>query len=330
MNNQSEYQNQQISSILSFENIKGASQLLKESWKIYENKFHSFLKIIIIPAFLFFFLQIIFKYFLSSYTGYTLNYLLDILTTPGWIIFITVSLFYLFVMIIFLVTIPALIYRIKEKNGIKEIYCNSFKILPSLFYIIIIEGFIIFGTIFFLAIFRGIQEFSITLARSFSSWFLLFPLAGAIFAIWFSLSFFTLIFEGKKGINALLSSKQLIFGRFESVLWRFFILFIVIGIVTLPLQILSKTLEKVWIFGSLFPILIELLILPFVMIYGYLIYENLKILKKDISYQPPSGKEKILFNLVAIIGVLTLIVWIIKSISTPVTLLRELLFFLIF
>lgn len=49
---------------------------------------------------------------------------------------------------------------------------------------------------------------------------LLFIIPGIIFYIWYSFTYYAVIFEEKKGLDALASSKEIVSGRWWSILWR--------------------------------------------------------------------------------------------------------------
>ncbi|MCX6781878.1 MAG: hypothetical protein NTW66_02065 [Candidatus Magasanikbacteria bacterium] len=51
---------------------------------------------------------------------------------------------------------------------------------------------------------------------------ILFIIPGIIFSIWFSFTFYTILFEEKRGANALKASKELVVGRWWAIFWRLF------------------------------------------------------------------------------------------------------------
>jgi len=59
---------------------------------------------------------------------------------------------------------------------------------------------------------------------------LLFIIPGIIFMIWYSFSFYTVVFEGKTWMQALTASKSLVAGRWWSILWRLFLPGFVFGL----------------------------------------------------------------------------------------------------
>lgn len=51
---------------------------------------------------------------------------------------------------------------------------------------------------------------------------LLFIIPGIIFMVWFSFTYLIIIFEEKKGTEALMASKKMVTGRWWAILWRLF------------------------------------------------------------------------------------------------------------
>jgi hypothetical protein len=106
--------------------------------------------------------------------------------------------------------------------------------------------------------------------------FLLFLIPGVIFMVWFAFAQFILPNEGDKGMNALLKSKEYVKGYWVDVFGRLFIVWLISG-----------AIGMVPIIG---PIL-SILFMPFMMIFIFLIYEDLKSIRGDIFY-PSSAGEK--------------------------------------
>ena len=96
--------------------------------------------------------------------------------------------------------------------------------------------------------------------------FVLFIIPGIIFTIWFSFSRFILIFEDKKGKLAMARSKELVKGYWWPVFGRFLLIGLFAGIVS-AIPLLGK-------------MIVFFFVVPYSMIYAYLIYEDLKRIKK--------------------------------------------------
>ena len=65
---------------------------------------------------------------------------------------------------------------------------------------------------------------------------LLLIIPGIIFAVWYSFTFYTVIFENIKGLNALSASKSMVAGRWLPVAWRLLITALVFGFLNYALS----------------------------------------------------------------------------------------------
>lgn len=59
---------------------------------------------------------------------------------------------------------------------------------------------------------------------------LLLIIPGIIFTVWYSFTFYTVVFENKKGFESLSSSKSLVVGRWWAVLWRMLVPGVIFGL----------------------------------------------------------------------------------------------------
>jgi hypothetical protein len=116
----------------------------------------------------------------------------------------------------------------------------------------------------------------------------LFFFPGILFAVWFSLALFVFAKEGVSGMSALLKSKEYVKGHFGGVFLRFFLVMIIsVGISWIPIA------------G---PVL-SLLYAPFMMLFIYNIYADLRGLKGKMAFAP-SGGQKALYPVLAILGLI--------------------------
>lgn len=276
MNNQnlsySEYPQKSYSEISSPEKFKSIVQLLKESWRIYCLKIKTLLGIIGLPVG-FSFLFWILMYFLA---GTSLKYSI-------WFSVIgTIS--YLGSLFLWLWAIPSLLYNFKENTNIKESCKRGFKILGSYIWVYFLLVIIIAGG------------------------FLLFIIPGILFSIYFSLAIFILIFEERKGFNALFRSKHLVSGKFWGVLVRFLALGLIMGIgLFLVFALILFGIENKQIEDQLSGVIgyfLRLFVLPFFLIYGFLIYNNLKEIKAEVIYEEPARSKKAKYVIPGILGIL--------------------------
>jgi len=182
----------------------------------------------------------------------------------------------------------SLLYNLKENTGIKESYINGFKILGAFIWV-----WILFSTIT-------------------AGGFLLVIIPGVLFFVWFSLAIFVLVFEQKKGFQALWRSKHLVKGKFWGVLGRFLTAGFIAGIgAFLSPALIFWGIETKLIgyeIGFLISIILgsicEMFVLPFLLFYGFFIYNNLKELKAEIPYEEPTLKGKVPYAIPALLGIL--------------------------
>lgn len=128
----------------------------------------------------------------------------------------------------------------------------------------------------------------------------LFFIPGLIFSVWFSLSLSILFGEDKRGMDAMLQSKEYVKGYWGSVAWRLIafglIMFALSLIIFIPISLIGWALG---ISANALSYLFNILLTPLAFIYTYLLYENIKGLKSGVALQPGS---KTPFIIVAILG----------------------------
>jgi hypothetical protein len=194
----------------------------------------------------------------------------------------------------------ALIFAIKdreEKIGIVESFRRGWHKIISFAWVSFLVGFIVLGG------------------------YMLFMVPGIIFSIWFAFSTFVLISEDLRGMNAIFRSKQLVAGYWWKVLWRFFVMgVIVLAVLIIPFLIYmflfagSSVMSvspamlarfAILITAPLFIFLfINLFVTPFISVFNFLLYEDLKKQKAQVAFESPKKGTKIKYILIGIIGFL--------------------------
>jgi hypothetical protein len=106
--------------------------------------------------------------------------------------------------------------------------------------------------------------------------FLLLIIPGVIFSVWFFLSQFVLAAEDERGMRALLKSKAYMQGRFFEVFLRLFVVWVV-----------SAVIGMVPVLGAV----LSLLFVPFMLIYGWLIFDDLRPKSGSLSFTCTSGEK---------------------------------------
>ncbi len=236
-------------------------RLLKESWFFYFSKIKTILGVTIIPIGF----AVLSRMFLNFLTSTDLVH-------SFWFSFIAALVFLISVFLWFWAVI-SLLYSFKENIGTGESYKKGIKLLPSYTRVFILLLIIIAGG------------------------HLLFIIPGFLFSVWFSLAFFVLVFENKKGFNALHRSKWLIRGVFWRVFWRFLVMGLIVGI---PLFLIAFLVSENISF--LIGHLVQLFIWPFFLVYGFFIYKNLSEIKSGLPYPDPPGAVRIKYIAPAVLG----------------------------
>jgi hypothetical protein len=147
----------------------------------------------------------------------------------------------------------AFIFAVADESlGIKDSLDKGWQRVGAFIWLLSILGFIIMGG------------------------FLLFLIPGVIFTVWFAFAQFIIAGEDEKGMNALLKSKEYVKEHWFDVFLRLLIVWLISG-----------AIGMVPIIG---PIL-SILFMPFMMIFIYLIYEDLRSVKGDVAYSSSKGEK---------------------------------------
>ncbi len=106
--------------------------------------------------------------------------------------------------------------------------------------------------------------------------FLLFIIPGVIFSVWFAFAQFIFVAEGVKGMDCLLKSKEYVRGLWFEVFLRLFLVWIA-SVVIGSLPILGPILS--------------LLFVPYLLIFVWLLYREVKALKVDVAYSAAAADK---------------------------------------
>lgn len=277
--------------------LPSAMDLLRQAWDIYKQNAKIFLGITIVP-FLFTIVGIVALFVLLG--GFTLSAgaLFGMGGEPmknGLIIGVIIAaiIFFFFLVLIQAWSSAALVCAIrdtKESISVKESYRRGWRKLRSFLWVSIMAGFAVMAGIVF------------------------FIIPGIIAAVWFSLATFVVISENMKGTEAILKSKEYVKGNWGSMFWRLlvigFISFVISLIVGIVFGIIIAITTSGETSGSLSEILsqiarniVNILVVPLVTTYTYLIYDYLKTAKSGIPFAP-SKRQKLIVRIAAILGFL--------------------------
>ena len=246
------------------EKLGGSWQLLKDAWSLYRSKFKTLIGIMIVPVVISIILNELSIISISS----------PALSQASWLPPIKIII-WLILLYFNAISISALLFSVKNDIGTKEAYARSFKSAFSYILVVILGTLVITGG------------------------FVLFVIPGVVFSLWFSLSVYSFVFEERKGLEALYRSKQLVEGNFWKIAWRFIFISIIAIIIAIPLAILEKVLNGSHRFvdsvGQLF-------LIPLVVFFGAVLFQNLVRLKQDSPFQEPGKVGKFVYYFSAFIA----------------------------
>ncbi len=249
--------------------LKSLSKLLRESWELYKTRIRTLLTIAFLPIVF----SLFFSFLLHSLEKTNLQY--SILFSIVEVISLLVSFFLL------LWITPSLILSIKNDTDAVDSLKEGLSFVVSYFWLYFLVNIIVLG----------------------GSLLLIIP--GILFSIWFGLSVYILVFEQEKGFKALFASKELVSGNFIKVLWRFLAFGLVIFLFFLFLSIFLVFLFQSYDFvGDLIGYLFNWLAFPLLVVFGILLYKNLRELKKEVIYPEPSVGRKIKYMIPGFLGIL--------------------------
>jgi hypothetical protein len=176
--------------------------------------------------------------------------------------------------------IAATVYAVVDRDlGIKDSLVRAWERVGAFMWFFSLYGFVLTGA------------------------FLLFFIPGVIFLVWFSFGQFIFAAENEKGMNALLKSKEYVKGQWFEVFGR---LFVIWGV--------SAVAGMVPFLGPL----LSLAFAPFLTIFTFLIYRDLRTLKGEIS-GPSSAGERFKLIGIATLGYLVLPLIIISLMGAALT-----------
>src|SRR3989344_6610342 len=284
--------------------LRGPIELLTQSWQIFTTRWKTLLVIIFIPYLVWIIIGVIsliaFLFWVggtipSSYSEYSsllpmmaVNKFTQ-LPTSFWVI-VGVGLFLLILAISYFFTWAqlALMQAIKdhqERISIKTAFSRSRHKILRYWWLLLLEYLIIIGGLAF------------------------FVLPGLIFVIWFLLSMWVLVNEDIGGLTGLLKTRFYVQGYWWGVLGRvlFLVVFFIIFslIISMPSNLLKElpSGRLLYVIYEIITVLIGFVIGPIMLIYQYLLYDQLKALKSGQEFNP-TGKSKLVFTLFGLWGIL--------------------------
>lgn len=135
--------------------------------------------------------------------------------------------------------------------------------------------------------------------------FVMFVIPGIMLGIQLALSSYVYVLEGKRGMNALVLSREYVKGYWWAFFGRMLLCSLIFGVVLLVIYLPLKLILGDVIGGVVYYI-ITLFLTPFSVCYNFEIYKNLQRLKPGAADEAAKGKREFLFvsMVVGIIGVI--------------------------
>lgn len=256
-----------------FQKLPSATSLFQKAWDVYVGNLTTILGVIGLPV------------VVVLGTGVVLGGVV-FLTLPN--VTVITTAFVVFVLMAVVAQswgMLALLYAIKERGtgvGVIDLYRKSWPKILSYWWIALLAGFAFLGSV------------------------ILFIIPGIIVSTWLVFSVYIFVAEDVKGVDALARSRAYVKGYW----WRVFghtifislVLFVLLFIVTNTVS-LSGVEGVSEVVGALMRVFF---VIPFTMIYMYLVYEFLRTTKTDLIYLP-TKTEKAPFIIFSTLGVLALV-----------------------
>lgn len=237
------------------DSLKGPFVLIQEAWNVYKRNAGTYISLIL--------LSIAF-----SFVGVLVGLLAGVVTFTATQDIVSAAL------VGVLIGIPVLMYLTYwvqasllkatvadsegEKTSVAEAFNGSKSLILPLFVLGLISGFITLGG------------------------FALLVIPGIILTVWFSMSTYILFKEGKKGFEALLTSREYVRGMAGTVFIYLFI-FAVLGYALQSIPTFFFNQADAEFAGSLFSMIISFIVGPLGMLYSVGIYKELRRIKGEVS-----------------------------------------------
>ncbi len=129
--------------------------------------------------------------------------------------------------------------------------------------------------------------------------FMLFFIPGLLFSVWFSFVYYVMVAEDEKGMTALLKSREYVKGRVWSVVWRFIVLYFFNLLFAIPVGLFFGGFSSP--LGSfLTQNIFSFFVVPFNIIYLFLVYQNLVEIKGKFVFAPHKNTKRIFLSIGAV------------------------------
>ncbi len=251
--------------------LPGIAQLFRESWDIFTSRFRTFVAIALIPAASF---AILFGA-LAALTLWAPNALLES-SVAAFIFLVTLAVVTVAAVIFVLWSQVALLVAVRDHTegiGIIEAFRRSKTKLVSYFWISLLACFVVLGGFF------------------------LFIIPGIIVAVSVTFAIYVLLTDDVRGMDALVRSREYVRGRWGSVFWRFFVAIVVIFAVSFLAQFIAAITGSE-VFVGIFSATLSILTTPFMFIYFFQLFHQVKSTRNTIDPQRLEKKMPYIYFLI--------------------------------
>jgi len=244
--------------------------LFRETWALYKSRFRTLISISLVPT-------------LVSFMGGLLIGGSGTSVAPSYAMIGLGVLLVALGVVLGILSYLATIYALRDTIKVFDAYRAALRRLFAYLWIVVLNGLMVLGG------------------------FIMGVIPGVIFSIWFIFAPFILVVEDKRGLDAILKSKELVRGEWWPVFGRIIILTVAILAITflilLPIAFLGETAVNL---GN---VVLQIFLLPYVFAFGYILYRQFTALKPDLMGAPVAAKKGF-FVFSAILGLLVPIILI--------------------
>jgi hypothetical protein len=150
--------------------------------------------------------------------------------------------------------------------------------------------------------------------------FVMLIVPGILMGIWFLFSRYLVIAENRRGLNALMQSREYARGYWWAIFGRMLLVSIMVGIIAAAASAILISIFGAAL-GSVVNVFVWVFVVPFPVVYIYLVYKNLTMLKPELATAQPNANRKFLVasGIVGIIGIVLIPILLIGLIGFALT-----------
>jgi hypothetical protein len=238
------------------------SDTIKSAIPIYKNKFWTLVGIAVIPTLVFSIITLIIALFFS---------LMPMIAAMSLAV-----VFFLAGILISLISQIAMIFAVVSESNITSSFRLALGKISS------------YAWIYVLIIFASVGGLALGIVP------------GIIISVWAIFSMYVLILEDKKGMSAIIRSREYVKGYWFKLVWKMFVLLLVIGVVILASSLVFSIFGEA--IGGFLSNVVSIIIGPFVTVFIWILLNQIKSRRPELESSPVGSENKKLIVVSAIIG----------------------------